>query len=69
MVQDKGIRVWQTLKNVKMFILGEVREVAEVKVSFTHDGQWSITFDEYNRIAGVIHEELRKKRKVYAELE
>jgi len=66
-MQDRGLRVWQTFKDVKMHILGEIREVAEVRLSFTHDGRWSISFDEYNRIADVIHHQLRRKRKVYAE--
>lgn len=67
MIQDKGIRVYQTLKDVQMDILGEVRTIAEVRVSYTSDGKMSISFDEYNRIAWQVHEELRRKRKVYHE--
>ena len=71
MIQDKGIRVYQTLKDVKMDILGEIRDIAEVRVSYTKDGQGKvnrcISFEEYNRIADEIHRQLRAKRRVYHE--
>lgn len=73
MIQDKGIRVYQTLENVKMDILGDIREIPSVKVSYTRnaDGTISrcISFQEYNRIADEIHRQLRAKRKVYSERE
>lgn len=69
MIQDKGIRVYQTLKDVQMDILGEIRTIPEVRVSYTVDGQGRVhrcmSFEEYNRIADDIHRELRAKRKVY----
>lgn len=71
MIQDKGIGVYQTLKNVQMDILGEIRTVAEARVSYTRDGDGKVhrcmSFEEYNRIANVIHQELRARRKVYHE--
>ena len=66
MIQEKWSRVYQTFKDVRMDILGEIRHVEEVKLSMTSDGRWSISFDEYNRIADIIHHQLRRKRKVYS---
>lgn len=70
-MQDKGIRVEQVLKDVKMDILGKIRTIAEVKVSYTKNGNGTISrcisFEEYNRIADQIHRELRAKRRVYHE--
>jgi hypothetical protein len=71
MIQDKGIRVYQTLKDVEMDILGEIRVISEVRVSYTVDGNGKvsrcISFEEYNRIADEIHRMLRAKRRVYHE--
>lgn len=71
MIQDKGIRVYQTLQNVQMHILGEVRTISEVKVSYTRDGRGNvsrcISFEEWNRISDEIHRQLRAKRRVYHE--
>lgn len=67
MIQDKGIRVYQVFKNVQMDILGEIRTIAEVRVSFTNDGKLCLSFDEYNRIMWSIHQELKRKRRVYHE--
>lgn len=71
MIQDKSIRVYQTLKNVEMDILGEIRLIPEVRVSYVRDGNGKvsrcISFEEWNRIADDIHRELRAKRKVYHE--
>ena len=73
MIQDKGIRVKVTLKDVQMDILGEIRTIPEVNVTYTKDGLGRIdrcmSFDEYNRIADDIHRELRRRRKVYHENE
>lgn len=69
--QDRYARVYQTLKDVKMDILGEIRTIPEVKVSYTTDSNGGvhrcISFDEYSRIAEDIHQQLRHKRKVYHE--
>jgi len=71
MIQDRTVRVYQTLKDVKMEILGEVRVIPEVRVSYVMDdnGKVSrcISFEEYNRIADEIHRMLRAKRRVYHE--
>lgn len=71
MFQDKGVRVQQVLKDVQMDILGEIRTIPEVKVTYTKDGNGNISrcisLEEYNRIADDIHRELRAKRKVYHE--
>ncbi len=71
MIQDRGIRVYQTLKDVKMDILGEIRDIPEVRVSYTKDGQGKISrcisFEEWNRISDEIHRQLRAKRRVYHE--
>jgi hypothetical protein len=71
MIQDKSIRVYQTLKDVKMDILGEIRVIPEVRVSYVMDGNGAvsrcISFEEYNRIADDIHRMLRAKRRVYHE--
>lgn len=73
MIQDKGIRVYQTLENVEMDILGAIRVIPSIKVSYTRnaDGTVSrcISFQEYNRVADEIHRQLRAKRKVYSERE
>ena len=69
MIQDNGLRVLQTLKDVQMDILGKIRTIPEVRVSYTKDGngnvQRCISFEEYNRIADEIHRELRAQRRVY----
>lgn len=72
MLQDKGVRVYRTLKNVEMDILGEIRLIPEVRVSYVRNGDGTISrcisIDEYQRIADEIHQELRRKRRVYANL-
>lgn len=72
MIQDRGIRVYQTLKDVEMDILGEVRLIPEVRVSYVKNADGSISrcisFDEYQRISDEIHRKLRAKRRVYANL-
>ena len=64
-------RINKTLKNVKMDILGALRTIPEVKVSYTQNANGSITrcisLEEYNRIADEIHRMLRAQRKVYSE--
>lgn len=71
-MQDKGIRVNVTHEDVKMDILGDVRNVT-AKVSYVKEANGKISrcmsFQEYNRIADVIHHELRAKRRVYSERE
>jgi len=72
MIQDKGVRIYKTLKNVEMDILGEIRVIPEVRVSYVknYDGTIDrcISIDEYQRIFDEIHQELRKRRRVYANL-
>lgn len=72
MIQDKGVRIYKTLKNVEMDILGEIRLIPEVRVSYVknYDGTIDrcISIDEYQRISDDIHQELRKRRRVYANL-
>ena len=65
MAQDKTLRVFHTLKDVKMNILGDVRTIPEVRVSYDVDGHMYLSFDEHNRIADDIHQQLRKQRRVY----
>ena len=65
MTKDKTVRTHQTLKDVKMNILGDVRTIAEVKVSYDVDGRMYLSFDEHNRIADEIHQTLRRQRRVY----
>ena len=65
MTKDKTVRTHQTLKDVKMNILGDVRTIAEVKVSYDVDGRMYLSFDEHNRIADEIHQALRRQRRVY----
>jgi len=64
-------RITRTLKNAKMDILGSLRTIPEVKVSYTQNVSGSITrcisLEEYNRIADEIHRILRAQRKVYSE--
>jgi hypothetical protein len=73
MIQDKGIRAYQTLHDVEMDILGAVRKIKEVRVSYTRNADGTVSrclsFDEYQRIADEIHRELRRQRKVYSERE
>jgi hypothetical protein len=73
MIQDRGIRVTQTLHDVEMDILGAVRKIKEVRVSYTKNDDGTVSrcmsFQEYNRIADDIHRELRRQRKVYSERE
>ena len=72
MIQDKGARVFRTLKNVEMDILGEIRLIPEVRVSYVRNADRTISrcisIDEYQRISDEIHQALRKKRRVYANL-
>ena len=71
MAQDRSSRVYQTLKDVEMFVLGAVRVIPEVKVSYTLNAKggtdMNISFQEYNRIADDVHRMLRNKRRVYHE--
>jgi len=73
MIQDKGIRVYQTLQDVEMDILGDIRTIKEMRVSYVKNANNTvsrcISFQEYNRIADEIHQELRRQRKVYSERE
>lgn len=68
-ILEKRSRVFQTLKDVQMDILGEMRTIPEIRVSYTKDGEGRInrciSFDEWNRISDEIHRELRERRKVY----
>lgn len=68
---EKGQRIYKTLKDVEMDILGDIRKISEVKVSYTRDSQGKVqrcmSFDEYNRISDDIHHELKHKRRVYYE--
>jgi len=72
-MQDKGIRVQVTHEDVQMDILGDIRTIASVKVSYTKEANGKVTrsmsFQEYNRIADEIHRQLRAKRRVYSERE
>lgn len=66
----KSDRIYRTLKNVKMDILGEIRTIEEVRVSYImSEGGLTrcISFEEYGRIADEIHRQLRNKRRVYKE--
>jgi len=71
MSQDRSERFYRTLKDVEMHILGEVRVIPEVKVSYTKDANGNynrcISFQEYNRIADEVHRMLRSRRRVYHE--
>ena len=68
-----GDRVTRVLKNVQMDILGAIRTIPEVKVSYTRnaDGSYArcISFEEFNKIADDIHRQLRAQRRVYSERE
>lgn len=70
-MSDNSKRVYQTLKDVKMDILGEIRIISEVRVSYTKNSKGEISrcisFDEMTRISDEIHRELRAKRRVYHE--
>lgn len=62
---DPRNRIYKTFKNLRIEILGEIRTIPEVKLTLVPmEGKWSMSFDEYNRIANDIHLELKKKRKV-----
>jgi hypothetical protein len=64
-VIDPKKRITKKFENCNMFILGEVRKIPEVTLSLIpQDGRWCMSFDEYNRIANDIHEQLRHRRKV-----
>lgn len=69
----KGDRVYQTLQNVEMDILGDVRVIREARVSYVKNADKTISrcmsFGEYGRIGDEIHRMLRAKRKVYSERE
>lgn len=71
MSNSRTDRIEKTLKNVQMDILGAIRTIPEVKVSYTknRDGSYSrcISLGEYNRIADEIHRQLRAQRRVYSE--
>jgi hypothetical protein len=64
-------RVRVTHENIEMDILGEIRPIREVRVSYVKNANGTVSrcmsFDEYNRIADDIHRMLRAKRKVYSE--
>lgn len=72
-MQDRGIRVNITHEDVKMDILGDIRDIPAVKVSYVKNADGTVSrcmsFQEYNRIADEIHRQLRAKRKVYSERE
>lgn len=69
MIQDKGVRIYQTLKDVEVDILGEARLIPELKVSYTMDGDGKvsrcISFEEWNKISDDINRMLRARRRVY----
>ena len=66
-------RINQTLENVEMDILGDIRPIREARVSYVKNADNTVSrcmsFSEYNRIADDIHRMLRAKRKVYSERE
>lgn len=72
-VEANPNRVHVTHENVQMDILGDIRPIQSVKVSYTKSGdgkvQRCMSFQEYGRIADEVHRMLRAKRRVYSERE
>lgn len=52
------------INNVKMNILGTVREIPEVILTKYKDGSVAMSFDEYRRIEDYVSLELKRQRKV-----
>lgn len=69
----RGDRIPVTHENVEMDILGDIRLLNEVKVSYVKNADNTVSrcmsFDEYNKLSDEIHRQLRARRKVYLERE